>query len=157
MKAILLIDLINEIVHPDGKLAKRGYPQFIKNNHTFENLQKLIKKARAKKLPIIHIKVSFSAGHKEAPANSPLFGLVKKFDALKLNTWATEFHEAIDVQDDDVIIIKHRVSAVYGTQLLPILNALDIDHVYIAGVATDLAVQSTSRELHDRDFKITII
>ena len=104
MKAILLIDFINEIVHLDGKLSKRGYPEFIKNHDTFSNLKKLTEKARAKNMPIIHVKIGFSTDHKEAPVNSPLFGLVKKFDALKLNTWATEFHEDMDVQEGDSII-----------------------------------------------------
>ncbi|MBS3168275.1 cysteine hydrolase [Candidatus Woesearchaeota archaeon] len=156
-KILLLIDFINEIVHEDGKLAKRGYLEFIRKNNTFINLKKLIQKARDFKIMIINIKVGFSEDYKEAPLNSPLFGLVKKFNALKLDTWATDFHSELEIMEGDKIIIKHRVSAVYGTQLLPTLRALSVDHVYIAGVATDLAVQTTARELHDMDFRITIV
>ncbi len=157
VKVLLLIDLINEIVHPDGKLSKIGYPEFIRKHNTFFNLKELIKKARNSKVHIIHVKIGFSHNYLEVPNNSPLFSLVKKFEALKLNTWATEFYNEIDVQKEDSVLVKHRVSAVYGTNLLPILNALSARHVYIAGVATDLAVQTTARELHDLDFKITIV
>ena len=155
--ALLLIDFINEIVHENGKLSKKGYYKFIKNNNIFQNLHLLTKKAREQKIPIIHVKVGFSSDYKELPINSPLFGKAKEFEALKLGTWATEFHEKVDIKKNDIVIIKHRVSAFYQTQLEEILIANNIDSILIAGVATDLAVASTVREAHDRDYNITII
>jgi len=86
-----------------------------------------------------------------------LFGKAHEFQALKLNSWATEFHEQIDVKENDIILTKHRVSAFYGTPLDLILKNNKIDTILVAGVATDLAVSNTVRDAHDRDYQITIL
>ncbi len=155
--ALILIDFINEIVHENGKLASKGYSDFVKNNNVFQNLSFAIQKARENNILIVHIKVGFSENYKEQPKSSPLFGKAHEFQALKLNSWATEFHEQIDVKDDDVILTKHRVNAFYGTPLDLILKNNKIDSILVAGVATDLAVSSFVRDAHDRDYQITIL
>ena len=60
------------------------------------------------------------------------------------------------VCDEDMIVVKHRVSAFYGTDLEVILRANKIEHLIICGVATNNAVELTAREAHDRDYKVTI-
>ncbi len=156
-KALILIDFINEIVHEDGKLASKGYSDFIKKNKVFENISFVIKKARENNILIIHVKVGFSKNYKEQPKLSPLFGKAHEFQALKLSSWATEFHEKIDVNENDIIITKNRVNAFYGTPLDLILKNNKIDSILVAGVATDLAVSSTVRDAHDKDYQVTIL
>lgn len=156
-KALILIDFINEIVHEDGKLAWKGYSDFVKNNNTFQNLSFALQQARENNALIIHVKLGFSEKYTEQPTTSPLFGKAHEFQALKLHSWATEFHEQIDVKEDDSILIKHRVSAFYGTSLDLILRNNKVDEIFMAGVATDLAVSSTVRDAHDRDYQTTII
>ena len=86
-----------------------------------------------------------------------LFGKAKDFKALTLNTWATEIHSDIDVQDDDFMITKHRVSPFFGTPLNIYLNNNGIEDVYLCGVATDLVVESAARDSHDRDYNVFVV
>ncbi|MDD2913547.1 MAG: cysteine hydrolase family protein [Candidatus Pacebacteria bacterium] len=155
--ALILIDFINEIVNEKGKLSSKGYFSFAKENNVFKNISFIIEKARQKNILIIHVKVGFSKNYNEQPKESPLFGKAKEFQALKLNTWATDFYKEIDIKEEDIIIIKHRVSAFYSTSLDLVLKNNNIKSVIIAGVATDLAVSSTVRDAHDRDYKVTIV
>ncbi len=155
--ALILIDFINEIVHEDGKLASKGYSDFIKNKNIFHNLSSLVRKIREQKILIIHVKLGFSANYIEQPKLSPLFGKANEFKALTLNDWGTEFHEQLDVNTNDIVLVKHRVSAFYATPLDLILKNNNIDTVLIAGVSTDLTVSSTARDAHDRDYTVTII
>lgn len=155
--ALILIDFINEIVHEDGKLASKGYSNFIKDKNIFHNLSSVIKKAREQRMLIIHVKLGFSEDYSEQPKSSPLFGKANEFQALKLHNRATEFHEQLEIDKDDMIVIKHRVSAFYSTPLDLILRNNNIDAVLIAGVSTDLAVSSTARDAHDRDYIVTIL
>jgi len=155
--ALLLLDFVNELVHDDGKLAKRGYPVFIEKHNTFDNVSALIKTARDQSMLIIHVKVGFSPDYKEVLGDSPLFSLAKKFGAFQLNSWATEFHERIDVQKDDPIVVKHRVGAFYSTRLEAILKANNINNLLLAGVATDLVVATTARDAHDRGYGVTVV
>ena len=155
--ALILVDFINEIVHEDWKLAKKGYSDYIKNNNVFQNLSYAIKNAREKKILIIHIRIGFSSTYIEQPKSSLLFGKAHEFQVLKLENWSTQFHEQLDIDKDDIIITKHRVSAFYSTSLDLILKNNWIDTVYIAGVATDLAVSNTVRDAHDRDYDIIVL
>lgn len=153
--ALLVIDFINDIVHPKGKIATSA--SYLQEHRVLEQANQVIKVARQAKLPIAHVKIGFNATYLECPSQSPLLGKVKQLGALQLGTWGTEFHEKIEVQPDDFILIKKRVSAFYATTLDAFLRAQKINALILTGVSTDMAIQSTAREAHDRDYEVTIV
>lgn len=156
-QALILIDYINEIAHKKGKLSSKGYHEFILNNNTFKHINSVIQKAREKNMLIIHVKVGFSNSYIEQPKSSPIFAKAHEFKALQLNSWATEFHEELHIEKEDIIITKHRVSAFHQTPLQLILQNNNIKSIYVAGVATDLAVSSTIRQAHDLDYTTYVL
>ncbi len=153
--ALLVIDFINDIVHLEGKF--RDTATFVYQHQVMERANRVIAFARKNQIRPIFTKVGFSPGYLECPEHSPLFGNAKKYQALQLGTWGTEFHRNIDIQAHDLVITKHRVSAFYATALEAFLRAHQITHLLITGVSTDLAVQTTAREAHDRDYQVTLI
>lgn len=152
---LLVIDFINDIVHSEGKIS--GSASYVKDHKVIEHANKAISSARDRKIPILFVKVGFSANYLECPKNSPLFGKARQYQALKLNTWGTEFHEKLNFQPQDIVIVKHRVSAFYATDLEVFLRANQIQKLYFCGVSTDMAIQTTAREAHDRDYQVNII
>jgi nicotinamidase-related amidase len=44
--ALLVLDYINDIIHPDGKLAGKGYAAFAEQHNTLLNVQQAISHAR---------------------------------------------------------------------------------------------------------------
>lgn len=155
--ALILVDLINEMVDPKGKLAGKGYADFIQRHGSLERAAQLLAMARRSNFAVIHIRVGFSPDYKEQPESSPLFGGAKKFGALTLNTWATEFHELVQPKESEAILVKHRVSGFHGTSLETVLRSYGARDVLIAGCATDMAVQALARDAHDRDFAATVV
>jgi nicotinamidase-related amidase len=153
--ALLVLDFINDIVHPDGNIAASA--GFIKENNVMAHANDTIAFARRNKIPVAFVKVGFSFGYKECPENSPIFSKVKQLQALQLNTWGTEFHDDINKEADDLTIIKHRISAFYATSLEAFLRANQIQNLIICGISTDMAVQTTAREAHDKDYKVIIV
>jgi len=152
---LLVIDFINDIIHLESKISSSA--DYIEEHKVIDNANAAIAKARIKNIPIVHVKIGFSKNYIECPTNSPVFNKSKAHKALQLGTWGTDFHEAMDVQAQDKIIIKHRVSALYATELATILCANNIDTVVICGVATNMTVELTARELHDRDYQVVIL
>lgn len=152
--ALIVIDFINDIVHPDGKISSPA--NYIKENNTFAKVNKAIAFAREKNILIAHVKVGFK-DYLECPENSPLFGAAKKANALQLDTWGTEFHKEIDVQTQDLIITKPRVSAFYNTRLSAFLSAQNISTIILCGVSTNMTVEATARDAHDRDYEVIIV
>lgn len=151
------MDYVNEIAHKEGKFKGKGYADFIEKYNVLDNLNKALETARKKEYLIIFVKIGFSSSYIEQPKNSILFGKAHEFKALELNTWATEFHEDLDLKDNDIVIIKNRISPFYGTSLECILSANNIKSLYLAGVATDIVVESAARDAHDRDYNIYIV
>ena len=156
-KALLVIDFINEIVDQNGKLAGKGYASFVQQESTFAHLNKAIRLFREKDHPVIFVRLGFDSSYSNQPKTSPVFGKAHDFGILKSDEWSTRLHTSVDHRDTDLVIQKQRVSAFYDTPLASTLRNLGVSDLYIAGVATDLAVEAAARDAHDRDFKVTII
>lgn len=154
--AVVVVDFINDIVSDGGKLSGKGYTDFILRHGVADRLAELLKQFREAKAPVIHVRVGFSQNYPEHPEGSPLFGAAKKFQALSLNQWGTEFADYASPQEVEPVVTKHRVSAFYGTDLEIILRSLAVKQIVLAGCATDIAVQSAARDAHDRDFEVFV-
>ncbi|WP_116963658.1 isochorismatase family cysteine hydrolase [Fastidiosibacter lacustris] len=155
-KILLVIDFINDIVHENGKLGTNFSP-FLQKYAVLDHANQAISHARKQDILIAHVKVGFSRSYIECPQHSPIFGNAKKFSALMLDTWGTKFHEKIDVQIQDHILVKHRISSFYNTDLECVLRANQIEEIIITGVSTDMAVELAAREAHDRDYIVTVL
>ena len=153
--ALLVIDFINDIAHKKGKIARSA--ERIEKNHVLEHANHAIAQARASKCLLIFVKVGFHQGYPECPKNSPLFGPAAQHGALLLDSWGTEFHEKLDYKQGDLAIVKHRVSAFYATPLEAILRAHQIQSLALSGTATNMTIEHTARDAHDRDYSVVVL
>ncbi|MGW6412691.1 cysteine hydrolase family protein [Streptomyces vinaceus] len=152
--ALIGLDYIVDIMHPAGKIA-RCAPQATE--------RKIVARFNAAKefareagwLTVV-VKVGFEAGYRDQPKHSPLFGRADECGALVLGGPGTSFHPDLRVDADDIVIAKPRVSAFYGTRLQQTLSASGVERVVLCGVSTGMAVQSTARDAHDRDYRVVI-
>lgn len=156
-QALLLIDLINDIVSPGGKLAGKGYEAFAIRHNTLARAAALLAHARQRNDFVVHVRIGFSPHYGEQPKDSPLFGHAHRLGALQLGTWGTAFHPHVEPLPDEAVLVKHRVSAFVGTPLDLWLRSRGIKHVLIAGCSTDVGVQTTARAAHDLDYACTIV
>ncbi|WP_433964576.1 cysteine hydrolase family protein [Tunturiibacter gelidiferens] len=153
--AFIGLDFINDIVHPEGKIshtadlaAKRGVIE--KVNHALAT-------AREKGWLTILVKVGFAKGYTDQPKQSPFFGRLHEIGALEAESSGMDFHPELKAELADLVIVKPRISAFYGTQLDAALRARKVNRLIIAGVSTAWAVQSTVRDAHDRDYEVYVL
>ncbi|MFC7308902.1 cysteine hydrolase family protein [Streptomyces monticola] len=156
-RALIVLDVINELVHPDGKFAAWGYPEQVAKHKVLENTAAALAKARAANIPVLFVTVGFAPDYADWTPTSPLLGDAKKYEALGLGTWATEIHESVRPEAGEPVIVKHRISPFHNTDLELQLRTRGIDTLLLAGVSTDLVVLSAAREGHDRDFRIEVL
>jgi len=154
--ALVLLDYINEIVHPDGKLAAKGYADFIEENSVYDSLQETIDTAHSQGSLIIAVGLAFSPTYADQPLGSPIFGKAADFGILQSNTWSTTYTDAIKLPTETVHLAKNRVSAFQATALDQIIRNQGVRAVRLAGVATDLAVETTARAAHDLDYIVEV-
>lgn len=157
MKVLLCLDFQNDIVHPDGKVAGKGYSAYNEEYGITAKVRQLQQSFREKQLSIIHVRVGFSTDYREQPKHSPLMGRAHEFGAFLMGGWGTEFFTEVAPLQTETVITKHRVSAFYATELELLLRTQGIKELYLCGVATDMVVESTARDAHDRDFSVFVI
>jgi nicotinamidase-related amidase len=104
---------------------------------------------------IVFVKIWFLEWYLNQPKNSPLFGKANEFWVLELWTRWTEIIDSISIKDEK-IVIKHRVSPFFETNLEKILQENHISQVFLTWCATDLVVESTARDAHDRDYEVFV-
>jgi len=153
--ALLVLDFINDIAHAKGKIARSA--ERIAAHRVIENANQVIAHARAQHWPIYFVKVGFHPGYIDCPKHSPMFSPAAQHGALLLGSWGTQFHEKLAFQENDPVVVKHRVSAFYATSLEALLGAQEIEQIVLTGTATNMAVEHTGRDAHDRDYSVVVI
>ncbi len=158
MKSIyLVLDMQNDLVHPDGPNGKGPLGEQVQTRGIVEKTAAAIREARIAGITIGYVRVGFSPDYRECPARSPVFGGAPKAGLFKLGTWGTEIHPVLAPQPGDVQVIKHRVSPFYSTTLMAQLRALEVERVYCSGVSTQAVVHATVRDAHDRDYDVVLL
>lgn len=158
MNAIyLILDMQNDLVHPDGPNGQSPLGQQVRARKVVENTAAALAKARAAGVGVGFVRVGFSADYHECPKDSPIFGGAPKAGLFKLGAWGTEIHRDLVQLPQDVQVVKHRVSPFYSTTLEAQLRAAGISRIYCSGVSTQAVVQATVRDAHDRDYETVLI
>jgi ureidoacrylate peracid hydrolase len=71
-------------------------------------------------------------------------------------TWGAEFYGVLP-RADEAVVVKHRNSAFYNTSLDSILRTLKTSTVVVAGVATNVSVETTARDAVQRDYNVVLV
>jgi nicotinamidase-related amidase len=119
----------------------------------------VLERARALGMCVIYIRVGFRPGLPEISTRNLLFRRIKSSpDWWKLfDGEAGTIHVAVAPQGSDIVVVKHRVSALAGTDLQEILRAKDIDTLVLFGISTSGVVLSTMLDAADADYRLVVI
>lgn len=153
---LLVMDMINDLVHPDGPGGK-AYGVKCRERNVYQNTVQAISKAREAGAMVGYVRVGFSPDYRECPPNSPVFSKARDNGMFKLGEWGTEVFSDFAPQPGDADIVKHRVSPFYGTVLEPLLRAQGIRKLVLSGVSTNGVVSAAVREGHDRDYECVLL
>ena len=69
---------------------------------------------------------------------------------------ASEIHPDLGPLPGEKVVVKHRYSAFYDTDLETVLRCLKIEDVVVSGVMTNLCCESTARDAYFRDYRVFI-
>lgn len=153
---LLVMDMLNDLVHPDGMGAK-SYVPLCRARGVYDNTRLAISRARAAGVMVAYVRVGFSPDYAECPPGSPVFSKARDAGVFGLGSWGTEVLADFAPQPGDPDIIKHRVSPFYGTKLEPLLRAQGIRRLILSGVSTNGVVSAAVREGHDRDYACVVL
>lgn len=93
--------------------------------------------------PVVLVRVGWSSDYADAPKQPVDTPTALPPGGLPQQWWA--FPPALGVADSDIRIVKHQWGAFYGTELNLQLRRRGIDQIVLAGISTNIGVESTAR------------
>lgn len=144
--ALVLIDL------------QQGILPFAKGPYSAEQViainASLAQRFRQLGAPVVFVRVGWSDSYADAlqqpvdqPSPNPAGGLP--------DSWWT-FPPELAVTDSDIKVIKHQWGAFYGTDLDLQLRRRGIKTIVLAGIATNIGVESTARAAWEHGYELVI-
>ena len=153
--ALIVVDVQNDFVSPEGSAGKRG-DDVGAAMAMIPNLTRLIDSARNVGLTIVYIRTTHSEWTDTA---SWIYRTSQKsgLNTCREGTWGAEFYDGIAPLPSERVVIKHRYSAFINTDLNTVLKARGIESVLVCGVATNVCVETTARDGYMYDYYVTMI
>jgi len=160
--ALLLIDLQNEFVHPDGFHERLGYAHMSAEERdlVIRNNQRLLRAMREKGSPIIFVITLYrkdrldDASSPTAIRNRPM---PPGEDYLLAGTWGAQVHEGLEVRDEDLVIPKKGRSCFGFTPLHRVLRNLKVDRLIVTGGGIYGCVEDSIREGSGFGYRFTVV
>jgi ureidoacrylate peracid hydrolase len=150
--ALIIIDMQNAFFI--GSFVKRGF-ELLNKEQIIENTKNILAYAREKQWLTIFTKLEFASDYSDAGL------LVKKFpEIIQLHAYQGKDAEIINELKpklNEIVIAKKQYDSFYNTKLEHVLQEKKIDKIVIAGVLTNVCVESTVRSAFEKGFEIEVI
>ncbi|HEX7227846.1 MAG TPA: isochorismatase family cysteine hydrolase [Candidatus Binatia bacterium] len=153
--ALIVVDVQNDFVSPQGSAGKRG-DDVGAAMAMIPNLTRLIDEGRKVGLTIVYIRTTHSEWTDTA---SWIYRTSQKsgLNTCRERTWGAEFYDGIAPLPSERVVIKHRYSAFINTDLNTVLKARGIESILVCGVATNVCVETTARDGYMYDYYVTMV
>jgi nicotinamidase-related amidase len=155
--ALLLVDLQNDFLHPDGAYARGG----LSNADIAAlpaRLAPLAQEMRARGAMVIATLFTLVPGRGGEPIVSPHLKQLRPFLArgdFAPGAWGQSVVDAL--QPVDASVEKVAYSAFYMTRLEWLLRKSGIERLVVGGIVTNGGVASTVRDAHVRDIETIVL
>ncbi|GAB3422687.1 cysteine hydrolase family protein [Flindersiella endophytica] len=150
---ITALDDRSALVVIDLQRGVLGLPVVHPASDVLANAVRLAEAFRARRLPVVLVRVDFSADGGEvlrtrtdAPARS----------AERPEGWNVIADE-LGPRPGDIVVTKHNWSAFHGTDLEVQLRRRGVTGIVLTGVATSIGVESTARDAHHHAYNVTCV
>ena len=141
--ALMVIDMQKFFLDPDSPTYTCGGKAVI------PNIKNLIAAFRQAQCPIIYTR------HVHHPSNLDAGIMGWWWEGMCLEgSSESEIHDELTPRPDEKVILKHRYSAFYNTDLETVLRCLKIEDLVIAGIMTNMCCESTARDAFYRDYRV---
>ena len=151
--ALLLIDIQNDFCHTNGVAGLNGKSMAMMDD-MLTHSSRLLQAARKAGVLVVHVQHTvLPIGGSDAPAWRYFLSPLSPDGAIVVHgTWGHGFMDAVKPLPGENILIKHRSSAFFNTQLDTLLRARQVRTIAICGVLAEGCVESTLRDSFHRDY-----
>ncbi|MBZ9687819.1 cysteine hydrolase [Clostridium estertheticum] len=122
-------------------------------NILIPNIGKALDIARNKNMTVIHVRTVY----KKDKSNWPRVRIHYEKMWCQEDCLESDFIDELTPLMDELVVDKSRFSSFYNTNLENYLYENKIEHIYIAGYATDVCIRFTAVDAYNRDILVTIL
>lgn len=155
--AVLVLDMQNEMIHPDGKVGASGFAGIVEERGLVPKTRKVLDAARTNDLPVVFVRVGFRPDYLDALSRAPRVERLKEMNAVTIGSWGLEFPEPLAPLPGEMIYTKQAVNPFFNTGLLTWLLSRRVETVVLCGVFTHMVVDSTARYADDAGFAVKVL
>lgn len=116
-----------------------------------------LQSVRSNNIPVIFVTVGFRPDFPEVSDRNKIFSFVRDGGRLVNGAAGTQIPAGLYLENSDLIVNKHRVSAFEGTELQVLLRSQGVTRLVLFGVTTSGVVLSTVRQGADLDYEISVL
>lgn len=154
--ALLIIDMQNDNIHPDGAFASSGAADHAAAQNVIANVRSVLDAARAAHLPVFHNRIVGHPIPNIGGDNAPIFQMLGP-ESLKVGSWGAAIVDEIAPIDGEIVLDRIRMNAFGGTSLDIMLRNLGVSDVIVVGVWTNMAVEHSVRDAADHGYNVTVV
>ena len=147
--ALILLDLQNEMVDPNGKVGAHGLAKIVEDRGVLVNAKRCLDAARAADMAVVHVRLGFRPDYADCLSVAARIGGLKSNRAAIVGEFGTEFHPAVAPLDGELVITKQCVNPFFNTGLMTWLMQNGIKRLYL--------VESSARFADDAGFAPVVI
>ncbi|HVV93358.1 MAG TPA: isochorismatase family cysteine hydrolase [Hyphomicrobiales bacterium] len=153
---LLLIDLQRAFCDAGGSIARQGH-DIAPLAAAAAVSDRLAAAARRGGVPVAWTRMMLRPDYADGGTLIRMRPNLARIGALRAGTADVELSAAIHVEERDVVIDKPRYSSLYATPLEALLRATRTERVMVGGVTTSMCVETTVRDLSQRDFDVAVV
>ena len=154
--ALLVIDMQNASLHPDGSLVKLLGVKENRMLGTVAPCARLIAAFRAAGRPVVYNVMEVRADYADAGLLGRVFPPLRSLGHCVAGSWDAAVVPELAPQPGDAVIAKKRWSGFYATSMESDLRNQGVDTLVVCGVATDVCVEATIRDAFYRDIACVV-
>jgi ureidoacrylate peracid hydrolase len=156
--ALLVLHYQNGLVRDEGVFAFSGTAAQIEKHNTLEKTAAALAAARSAGMQVIYVNIEFRPGFPELKKPTyPLIESIQERNAFLRGSWDAAVPDELKPEEDDIIVINFDSSAFSHTDLDGILRAKGVRTLYLAGIATNWVVESTTRYGAELGYDVTVL
>jgi ureidoacrylate peracid hydrolase len=161
--AVIVVDMQNAFASPGGMLDLAGI-DVRPASEAVANARMVCEAARSAGVPVIYLTIGYppdqsTAGGPDSPNPHKELALrlmrerpELRGTLLTFGTWDFQIVDELAPEAGDLVLVKSRYSGFHGTDLDSVLRSRGIRNLLVAGIASNVCVESTIRDAYFNEY-----
>lgn len=150
---LIVVDVQNDFCHDQGAFGRAGKDLRLVQA-AVDRILGFVEVARRARVPLIWVRTQ----HDRWTDSSTWLGREVRApgEICRTGSWGAEWYR-VSPTPEECVVVKHRYSAFVGTRLPVVLRALGRPVLLLAGITTNVCVESTARDAFMRDYEVVLV